>query len=203
MRLLHLLDLLQPTHVALSTVEFRTQERAHELAGQLCADDLRAETEHVHVIVLAPLVRRLRVVTDCRSDARELAGGDRRADARAAHQYSALGDAVPDRAADLPRLVRIVDPRLRRISPEVDRLVPGAHDLLEHALAELDTAMVEGDRDPHRAVTLPGWKAPNSGVSSASSCGSTPSARRPSRSRGIRPRRCPRPTSCRCCSRST
>src|SRR6187200_3498028 len=112
---LHLLDLLQPTYVPLPTVEFRTQERAHELAGQLWADDLRAETEHVHVVVLDALVRRVRVVTDRGAYTGELAGGDRRADARPTDEDSALGVAVQNRVADLAGLVRIVDPGLRRI----------------------------------------------------------------------------------------
>src|SRR5262245_7080669 len=176
MCLLHLLDLLQPTHVPFPSVEFRPQERAHGLAGQLRADHLGAEAEHVHVVVFDALVSRIGVVADRGADAVDLAGGDRCADARPAHEDGALGDAASDRLADFAGLVWIVDSGLRLVGPEVDRLVSGAHDLLEHALPQLHAAMVEGDRDPHRAVTLPGWKAPNSGVSSASSCGSTPSA---------------------------
>src|SRR5262245_14192408 len=203
MCLLHLLDLLQPTHVPFPSVELRTEERAHELAGQLRADHLGAEAEHVHVVVLDALVGRVRVVADRGANAVDLARGDRCSDARPADEDSAVRVAASDRLADLAGLVRIVDSRLWLIGPEVDRLVPGAHDLLEHALPQLHAAMVEGDRDPHRGVTLPAWKARNSGVSSASSCESTPSVRRPRRSRGIRPRRCPRPTSWPCCSRST
>ena len=56
-------------------------------------------------------------------------------------------------------------------------------DLLEHALAQLDAAMVEGDRNPHRAVTLPRMEEHRtSGASSDSSSASTRfgRARRPS-----------------------
>src|SRR5262245_10025795 len=203
MCLLHLLDLLQPTHVAFPYVEFRTQERAHELAGQLRTDHLGSEAQNVHVVVLDALVGRVRVVADRGPDARDLAGGDRSADAGPADEDSKLGVTVSDRGADLAGLVRIVDVRLRRIGPEVDRLVPGAHDLLEHALSQLHAAMVEGDRDPHRAVTLPAWKGRNCGVSSVSSCASTPFGRLRSRNPGIRLRRCPGPISWPCCSRST
>src|SRR6476661_6501814 len=71
MRLLHLLDLLQPTHVAFPTVEFGTKERADELTSQLRADHLGAETEHVHVVVLDALVGRVCVVADRGADAGE------------------------------------------------------------------------------------------------------------------------------------
>src|SRR6476659_5345020 len=105
MRLLHLLDLLQPTYVAFPAVEFRTKEGANHLSSQLCADHFRAEAEHVHVVVLDALMGGVRVVADRGADTRELAGGDRRADARPAHQDSPLSLAVPDRVADLARLV--------------------------------------------------------------------------------------------------
>src|SRR4030095_7509984 len=95
MLLLHLLDLLQPTHVAFPSVEFRTKERAHELAGQLGADHLRPEAEDVHVVVLDALVGRVRVVADRGADAGDLAGGNRRAHARAAHEEPAPRAALP------------------------------------------------------------------------------------------------------------
>ena len=56
--------------------------------------------------------------------------------------------AAPARIASpmLLRLVGVVDLRLGRVGAEVDRLVARAHDLLEHALPELDAAVVEGER---------------------------------------------------------
>ena len=89
-----------------------------------------------------------------------------------------------NRLAELARLVRIVDTRLGLEHAEVDGLVAGRFDLLQHAAAQLDAAMVEGDGYPHRGVTLPAWKARNSGASSASSCASTRSARPPSTKSG-------------------
>src|SRR6188508_1824985 len=78
MRLLHLLDLLQPTHVAFPAVEFRTQEGANQLCCEGSADHLGADAEHVHVVVLHALVGRVRVVADRCADPCELAGRDRR-----------------------------------------------------------------------------------------------------------------------------
>src|SRR6266511_2622254 len=174
---LQFLDLRQPTHIALPAVELRGQERAHQLARQLRTHHLGADAEHVHVVVLDALVRRVRVVAGRRADPRELAGRYGRADSRAADQDTALGRRGVDRLTDFAGLVRIVDSRLGGVGPEVDRLVAGADDLLENALTELDATMVEPDRDPHREVTLHAWSGTTCGVSWASSSGSTPSAR--------------------------
>jgi hypothetical protein len=64
-----------------------------------------------------------RVVADRRPDAGELAGGNRRADARPAHEHRAFRVAALDRLADLPRLVGIVDPHRIGVGAEVDHLV--------------------------------------------------------------------------------
>ena len=110
---LHLLDLLQPTYVAFPAVEFRTQERSHELSRELCTDDFRPDAEHVHVVVLDALVRGVRVVADRRADARQLACCDGGADAGSAHQHAALRVSLEDRVAELLGLVRVVDPDAR------------------------------------------------------------------------------------------
>ena len=86
--------LLQSSDVPLPAVELRAEERAHELGGELGADHLGAEAEHVHVVVLDALVRRVGVVADRGADPGELAGRDRGADARAADEDAALGVAA-------------------------------------------------------------------------------------------------------------
>src|SRR5919108_2531502 len=146
---LQFLDFLQPAHVALSTVERRAEKGADELAAELCADDLRSDADHVHVVVLDTLMCREGIVARRGADSNQLAGRDRRADPRAADEHAALGLACPNRLADLPRLVGIVDLRLRSVGAQIDGLVARADDLLEHTLAELDAAMVEGARDTH------------------------------------------------------
>src|SRR4051812_16266141 len=79
-------DLLQALHVPRASVERRIQEGAHELARERRSHHFGAEAEHVHVVVLDTLVRRVRVVADRRTDARELAGGDRSTDAGTADE---------------------------------------------------------------------------------------------------------------------
>src|SRR5579885_2403670 len=129
----HLGDFLEPCCVTrLDGIELRGDERGHELACDGRADHLRAEAEHVHVVVLDALVRAVDVVADRRPDAGHLAGGD--------------GLAALDPLADLARLVRVVDAHRRVVRAEVDHVVVGERS--EHRLAELDAAVVERDRDP-------------------------------------------------------
>src|SRR6266545_7322910 len=84
---LELLDLPEPAHIPLAAVEAGAKERANELCGELSANDLRAEAEHVHVIVFDTLMSGVDVVADRRTDSVDLAGRDCGADNRAADKY--------------------------------------------------------------------------------------------------------------------
>src|SRR5262249_2060964 len=99
--------LLQPCHVALAAVEAGCKDDADELARDRRPDDLGAEAEDVHVVVLDRLVRAVEVVADSGTDAGHLAGGDRRPGTGSADQDAALGAAGKDLVADLSRLVRV------------------------------------------------------------------------------------------------
>src|SRR5438105_5004340 len=144
-------DLHETGDVALAAVEGRVQKCRHEVPGERRADDLGAETEHVHVVVFDALVGGVRVVADRGADPGQLAGRDRGADARTAHEHRALGVAALDRLADLARLVGIVDPNCVGVRPEVDHLVAGEH--VEDSLTQVDAAVVEGHRDVHSTST--------------------------------------------------
>src|SRR5918996_1179833 len=54
----HRFDLLQPRRVPLAAVELRPEEGADEVEGELAADHLGAEAEHVQVVVLHAVVQR-------------------------------------------------------------------------------------------------------------------------------------------------
>src|SRR5829696_991642 len=108
--LLHRFDLSQSVHVPLAAVEAGTQEGAHEVGRELGADDLGAEAEHVHVVVLHALVGGIDVVADCRPDPGHLASRHRGTDTGAADEHAALRIAGQDRLSELARLVRVVDP---------------------------------------------------------------------------------------------
>src|SRR6266566_4364515 len=98
---LHFFDLLKPAYIALSSVEASAQKGSNELSGELGADHLGADAEHVHVVVLDTLMGRIRVVAGRCTDPVELARRDRCANARAADEDTALGCAGQDRLADL------------------------------------------------------------------------------------------------------
>jgi hypothetical protein len=98
--------------------------------------------------VLDTLVGGIDVVADRRANPRKLAGRDRGSDTGAADENAAVGVAVEDGLADVPRLVRVVDPRVDGLDPEDDDLVAEIGDRLQDARPKLDAAVVEGDRDP-------------------------------------------------------
>src|SRR6476646_6853946 len=170
------LDFLQTEHIALAAVEGGTEKYPDEIGGKLRADHLGAQAEHAYAVVLDALVGGVDVVADRGANTGELAGGHARTDARTANEDAALGVAGKKRLADLPGLVRIVDPYGIGVRPQVDDVVPERRELLEHALPQLDAAMVERDGHPHMGVTLPTWTTHSSGVSSVSSSASTPFA---------------------------
>ena len=127
----------------------RREEGPDEIRGELVADDARAQREHVHVVVLDRLVRRVHVVTDAGADPHELVRGDRGAHAAAADDDRARGAAVEHRTARRRREVGIVH-GFRRIGTEVDHLVArGAHGLDDLRLQREPTVIAcDGDRHP-------------------------------------------------------
>ena len=94
------------------------------------SDFAAADDQHVHVVVLDALVRRVGVVTYSGADSRDLARGDRGADPGAAHEDGTLRLAAANCLRDLARLVRVVDARLRPIGAQIDHVVPERSNLL-------------------------------------------------------------------------
>jgi len=113
----------------------RAQEGAHQVDRQRGADDLRAEAEHVHVVVLDALMRRVDVVAHGAPDSVHLGNGHRRTDARAADEDAALTVAVLDQPSQLSRLVGIVDPDCIGVDTQVERLVSERIELGEDDVA--------------------------------------------------------------------
>ena len=142
-------DLLESLEVPLSSPEASLEERPHEVGGELGSDDLGAEAEHVHVVVLHSLVGGVDVVAHGGADPRQLARRDRGTDARAADEHATIGRSCQQRLAELARLVRVVDPDGIVCGAEVDRLVTELRELLQHALPQLHAAMIERDRHLH------------------------------------------------------
>ena len=86
-------------------------------------------------------------MADGRSDSRELAGRDRRADAGAADEHPAFRVASLDRRSDLLGLDRIVDPFGIRVGAQVHHGMTVEH--LEHCVTKMDAAVVECNRHLH------------------------------------------------------
>src|SRR3954470_10667873 len=122
--LFHLFHLAKADDKTLASVETRAEECIDDLAGDRRPDDLGAEAEHVHVVVLDPLVCAVRVVADRRANALELASRDRRAYAGAADEDASLCPPALDRLAELACLVGVVDADGVGVGAEVDHLMP-------------------------------------------------------------------------------
>ena len=95
--------------MALPVAELGGGEGAHDLVHEGRTEHARTEGQHGHVVVLDALVRGVGVVTDGGAHARDLAGGDGRADARAADQHAAVGLTARDGHGDAFRDIGIVD----------------------------------------------------------------------------------------------
>src|SRR2546426_6054077 len=87
---LEIMDLREPPQVPLLAGELCGEERPHDLVRKPRADHPRAETEHVHIVVLDSLMSRIAIVADRGTDARKFIGGNRHAGSAAADDHAAL-----------------------------------------------------------------------------------------------------------------
>ena len=83
-------NLLEPTAMALFSREGRTEKGRNEIARESGPDDTRAETEHVHIVVLDRLPRGIAVVADGGADAGKFVCGNGDAGAATAHDDAAI-----------------------------------------------------------------------------------------------------------------
>src|SRR5579885_2514562 len=93
---LNRVDLAQPPGVTLFAAEVRREESPDESNCEFRANDTRAQAEHIHIVVLYPLMSRVVIVADRGADALHLIGGHARAHTAAADQHAALGASVQD-----------------------------------------------------------------------------------------------------------
>ena len=108
------------------------------------------EDEHVHVVVLDALVRRVGVVAQPGADAGHPVRRHRRAHAAAAHDDAAVGAVPAQGGADRLGVVGVVD-RLVAARPDVEHLaVLGGEERL-HRLLEIEAGVIGPNRDAHGA----------------------------------------------------
>jgi hypothetical protein len=135
--------------VARLTAEAGVDERVDQLVRQLHADHAPAQHEHVHVVVLDTLMRRIGVVAQPGADAGHLVGGHRGADAAAAQQDAAFGVVPLQRGAHRLGEVRVVD-RLVAVRPDVQHLALLREQERLGRLLQLEAGVIATDRDAHR-----------------------------------------------------
>ena len=76
------------------------QKRIDKFECQLLTDDSTAHAEHVHIVVLNALMRRVSVVADAGPDARDLVRSNANTDATATDQDPSIGTTLDDLFAD-------------------------------------------------------------------------------------------------------
>src|SRR5579884_2981980 len=102
------LHFAEPPHMPFFVAESRAQECPHAFFRQLHADYARAEHQHVNVVMLDSLMRRIRVVAHSRADPGQLVGGHARPHSAPANQHASLSLALEDSAPHRFRIVGIV-----------------------------------------------------------------------------------------------
>ena len=100
----------------------RGKEGLHQFHGDGFADHSPAQNKHIDVIMLNALMRRVMIVAKARTDAGNFVGRDRRANAAATHEDTALRFAVPNRDAHGFRKIRVMH-RLSAFRSQIKHLV--------------------------------------------------------------------------------
>jgi hypothetical protein len=116
------------------TAEASVQECLNQLAGEFDTDDTTAEHQHVHVVVLNALMRRIGVVAQAGADPGNPVRGHRCANAAPAEQDAALGPVFAQRLTHGLCIVGIVH-RIGAVSAQVK-----------------DVAMLRGQENLHRLL---------------------------------------------------
>ena len=130
--------------------EASVQERANQLAGELDADDTTAEHQHVHVVVLDALVRRIGVMAQSGANPGNPVRGHRCANAAPAEQDAALGPVLAQGSTDGLRIVGIVH-RIGAVGAQVEDLAMLRGQESLHRLLQRESGMIRSYRDAHRS----------------------------------------------------
>ena len=85
-----------------------TQKGLNNLARRFRADDPRADTEHIHIIVFHALVRRIGIMADTRINTSHLVCSDARAHTRSAQQNRPVDGSILNGTANFFRKIRVI-----------------------------------------------------------------------------------------------
>ena len=124
------------------------QKGVHQFARQFAADDATAEHEHVHVVVLDPLVRGIGVVAQAGADSGDAVGRHRGADAAAAQDDPAIGAVFAQCGADRRRVVCIID-GLAGMGADIEHLFVLPCEECLQCFLQLEPRVIRSNCDPH------------------------------------------------------
>src|ERR1039458_1635084 len=130
-------------------LELCADECVRQLKRQRRSDDPRAQHEHIHVVVLHALVRRIGVVANPRANSRNLVRRYAHTHARSANQNSPRRNARFDRLAHLLCKVRIIVFGLALERSQVDQLVPCRRQVCAYLFLQRKSRMIRTDDELH------------------------------------------------------
>src|SRR5262249_41141312 len=123
-------------------------KRVHQFMCQLFANDASSENQHIHVIVLYALVRRVRVVTQPGTYPRKLVRSHGCTDTTSAKQHSPFCAFAANRGRNRFGKVRIVDRRCV-VRAQIFHVVAKTGEVLQDLAFQPESRVVGSDGDLH------------------------------------------------------
>src|SRR5579884_49558 len=133
--------LFEPPAMPLFPGKLRVQKILRQLARQIVPDDARSQHQHVHVVVLDSLMRRIAVVAIAGADSRNLIGRHRCADAASANHDAPVGALLDDRQAHRFGVIGIVG-RLVVVNAQIGNGVAQALQKCREVLLQVEAGVV-------------------------------------------------------------
>lgn len=131
--------------MALGLTELGSQKRLDEVPGREGPNDPSPNAENVHVIVFHALPSREVIVHERGTDASDLVGTDRRANAAAAHRDTALDLSPGDGPRERDDEVRIVVGGIQMIRAEIHDVVSCRAETSDEFFFQTKATMISGD----------------------------------------------------------
>ena len=142
------IDLAEAADVTLFMGELRAQKSVDTVVCGLGANDPGTEDEHVHIVMLDPLMRRVVVMAEAGADTANLVCGYAGAHTAAADENSSLGAAVQDSMPDFRGEIRIIN-RRSGVRANVENLVALLFEVLNNGLFQIVPCVVTADDNEH------------------------------------------------------
>ncbi len=132
----------------------RREIRVNQVPGQPEADNLRAQTHHVHIVVLHGLMCAVPIVQNRRANTSDLVGVDGGADAGAADHDAPLSGSGQDLAGSAPTAISEIDGVWVVGAHILDR-VAALTQMRDQRLLQRKSSMIGANDDAHVIPSLP------------------------------------------------